>query len=115
MQIGYLEIVTPDVAGVCATYATAYGVAFSDPVPALGNARTAALPGGGRIGVRAPMRDTEAPVVRPYFLVENVAASIEAVRAEGAEIAVPPMQLPGQGTCAIYIRGGVDHGIWQHE
>ncbi len=114
MQIGYLEIVTPEVATVCATYAKAYGVAFGEPVPALGNARTAVLPEGGRLGIRAPLRDNEAPVVRPYFLVENVAAAVEAARLEGAEIAVPPMQLPGQGTCAIYIQGGVEHGIWQH-
>ena len=115
MKIGYLEIVTPEVAGVCATYAAAYGVEFSDPVPALGQARTAALPGGGRLGIRAPMRDTEAPVVRPYFLVEDVAAAVEAARAAGAEIAVPPMPLPGQGVCAIYLQGGVEHGLWQHE
>ncbi len=115
MHIGYLEIVTPEVAAVCATYAKAYGVEFSEPVPALGNARTARLPGGARLGIRAPMRDTEAPVVRPYFLVDDVAAAIEAARAEGAEIAVPPMALPGQGICAIYLQGGVDHGIWQHE
>jgi len=115
MQIGYLEIVTTDVATICAMYARAYGAVFSEPVPALGNARTTALPGGARLGVRAPLRDTEAPVVRPYFLVENVAAAVEAVLAEGAEIAVPPMRLPEQGTFAIYIQGGVEHGIWQHE
>ena len=115
MQIGYLEIVTPEVAAVCATYAKAYGVTFSEPEPALGNARTATLPGGGKLGIRAPMRDDEAPVVRPYFLVDDVAAAVAAAQAEGAEIAVPPMPLPGQGTCAIYLQGGIDHGIWQHE
>ena len=115
MQIGYLEIVTPEVAAVCATYTQAYGVAFSEPVSALGNARTTSLPGRSRLGIRAPMRDTEAPVVRPYFLVEDVVGSVEAARAESAEIAVPPMHIPGQGTFAIYIQGGVEHGIWQHE
>ncbi|MFN3201383.1 MAG: hydroxylase [Bradymonadia bacterium] len=115
MQIGYLEIVTPEVEAVCATYAKTYGVTFSAPVPALGNARTATLPDGAKLGIRAPMRETEAPIVRPYFLVEDVAAAVEAAQAAGAEIAVPPMLLPGQGTFAIYIQGGVDHGIWHHE
>ncbi len=115
MQIGYLEIVTSEVEAVCGTYERAYGVDFGEPVAALGNARTAVLPEGGMLGIRAPLRATEAPVVRPYFLVEDVAAAVEVARTEGAEIAVPAMQLPGQGTCAIYIQGGIEHGIWQNE
>lgn len=35
-------------------------------------------------------------------------------RAEsGAVIAVPPMTIPGHGTCAIYFQGGVQAGLWQ--
>ena len=114
MQIQYLEIVTPDVDSVCATYAEQHGVTFGEPVAALGNARTAPLPGGGRVGVRAPMRETEAPVVRPYMLVDDIAAAVAAAEAAGAQIALPPMELPGEGTCAIYIQGGVEHGLWQN-
>lgn len=113
MQIQYLEIVTPDVETVCASYAKLYGVKFSGPVAELGNARTAALPNGGRIGVRAPMRETEEPVVRPYLLVDDIAASVKAAEESGAQIALPPTELPGQGTCAIYIQGGIQHGLWQ--
>ncbi len=51
MEIPYLELVTPDVDAVCATYAAALGVAFGDPVPELGNARTAELPGQGTIAI----------------------------------------------------------------
>ena len=36
---------------------------WGEPVPMLGNARTAALASGGRIGVRGPLREGEAPVV----------------------------------------------------
>ena len=115
MQIGYLEIVTNDVVGVCATYAATYGCVFGEPEPFLGGARTTALAGGGKLGVRPPMRADEAPVVRPYFLVEDAAAAVEAAGKSGAEIAVPPMPLPGQGTCAIFLGGGNDHGIWQNE
>ena len=74
MQIQYLEIVTPDVDAVCASYEKLHGVSFSAPEPGLGNARTAALAGGGLIGVRAPMHEAEEPVVRPYLLVENLDA-----------------------------------------
>ena len=113
MQIYYLEIVTRDVDAVCAAYESGNGVRFGAPDAGLGNARTAEMPGGGLVGVRAPLRETEAPVVRPYWLVDDIeAAAASAVRA-GGEIAVPPMEIPGHGTFAIYLQGGIDHGLWQ--
>lgn len=113
MKTQYLEIVTKDVDGVCDSYAAAHNVKFSEPVAGLGGARTAELTTGGLVGVRAPMRETEDPVVRPYWLVENIQAAVEAIADAGGEIAVPPMEIPGYGTFAIYILGGNDHGLWQ--
>lgn len=113
MQIHYLEIVTPEVDAVCGTYEQLHGVSFSAPDAGLGNARTAPLPGGGLVGVRAPMHESEEPVVRPYLLVDDVDAAAEAAEAAGAEIAHPPMEIPGHGKFAIYIQGGVHHGLWQ--
>jgi len=113
MQIQYLEIVTPDVDAVCATYAQVHGVTFSDPDAGLGNARTAALPDGGLLGVRAPMHESEEPVVRPYLLVDDINAAVKAAEAAGGEIAHPPMEIPGHGTFAIFIQGGIHHGVWQ--
>lgn len=113
MQIFYLEIVTHEVDAVCAAYAETYRVKFGEPDAALGNARTAALPGGGMVGVRAPLRDTEAPVVRPYWLVDDIKAAVAAAAKAGGKLALPPMEIPGHGTCAIYIQGGIDHGLWQ--
>jgi len=113
MQVHYLEIVTPDVDAVCETHARLHNVTFSEPDPGLGNARTAALPDGGRIGVRAPMHESETPIVRPYLLVEDVHAAAKAAEDCGAEIAHPPMEIPGQGHFAIFIQGGVHHGLWQ--
>jgi len=113
MKVQYLEIVTPDVDAVCTTYARLYGVSFSKPEAGLGNARTASLPGGGLLGVRAPMHETEAPVVRPYILVDDINAAVEAAQAAGGEIAHPPMEIPGRGMFAIFVQGGVHHGLWQ--
>ena len=113
MQVHYLEIVTKEVDGVCAAYAAATGVQFGEPDAGLGNARTATLPGGGLVGVRAPMRQTEEPVVRPYWLVDDIEAAIAAAVGAGGKVAHPPMEIPGHGTFAIYIHGGVDHGLWQ--
>jgi predicted enzyme related to lactoylglutathione lyase len=112
-RVHYLEIVTKDVDAVCAAYTAAHKVQFGKPVAGLGNARTATLADGGIVGVRSPLRDTEAPVVRPYWLVDDIKAAVDAVVQAGGQIAVPPMQIPGRGTFAIYVLGGNDHGLWQ--
>ena len=114
MQVHYLEIVTQEVDATCATYSQLHGIKFGERDPGLGNARTAKLSDGGRIGVRAPMRATEKPVVRPYVLVNDIDAAVKAAKEAGAEIAIPPMKIPGQGTFAIYLLGGIDHGLWQN-
>ena len=113
MQCHYLEIVTPDVDGVCAAYTAADGVQFSEPEAGLGNARTAELPDGGLLGVRAPMHAAEEPVVRPYWLVDDIDASVAAAVGAGGDLALEPMDIPGRGKCAIYILGGTHHGLWQ--
>ena len=113
MHTHYLEIVTPDVDDVCATYARLHGVDFGAPEPGLGNARTASLANGGKIGVRAPMHEQEQPVVRPYLLVDDIDAAAKAAEQAGGEIAHPPMELPGHGRFAIFIMGGIHHGLWQ--
>jgi uncharacterized protein len=113
MQIQYLEFVTPDVDATCTALTRLHGAAFGDPVPALGNARTADLPGGGRLGVRAPMAEHETPIVRPYVLVDDIDAAVAAAAEAGGEVALPPTELPGEGRCAIYLHGGLQHGLWQ--
>ncbi|MEM8599232.1 MAG: hydroxylase [Bacteroidota bacterium] len=115
MTVHYLEIVTPEVEAVCAHYAAVHGVTFGDPVASLGGARTGSLAAGGLVGVRAPMHDAESPVVRPYVLVDDIEAAVAAAADGGGQIALPPMPLPGHGTCAIVILGGIDCGLWQVE
>ena len=113
MKLHYLEIVATDVDAVCAAYETALGTKFAPADPLLGGARTAPLPDGGSIGVRAPLRDTEESVVRPYWLVDDIEAALEAACDRGASVAHRPLEIPGKGTFAIYIQGNVDHGLWQ--
>lgn len=114
MQVQYLEIVTPEVDAVCNAYARLHDVQFSEPVPALGNARTADLAGGGRLAVRAPMHESEHPLVRPYLLVDDIEAAVQAAVESGAEVAHPPMEIPGEGHFAVLIQGGIQHGLWQN-
>ncbi|MEM9744417.1 MAG: hydroxylase [Pseudomonadota bacterium] len=114
MQVQYLEIVTPAVDALCAQYAAAHSVTFSSPDAALGGARTARLGDGALLGIRAPLREDEAPVVRPYMLVDDLEAAVAAAQEAGATLALPPMELAGHGRCAIVIQGGIDCGFWQH-
>lgn len=113
MNVYYLEIVTSDVDAVCAAYAAAHGITFGAPDALLGDARTAPLSDGGSIGVRAPLGDAEEPIVRPYWLVDDIDAALAAVVKHGAFVAHAPLEIPGKGTFAIYIQGGVNHGLWQ--
>jgi uncharacterized protein len=86
---------------------------ISEPDARLGGARIAPVDGGGLVVIRAPLRDGEDSVVRPYWLATNINAALAAVVQAGGEIALPPMEIPGYGTCAIYLQGGNDHGLWQ--
>lgn len=113
MKVHYLEIVSHDVEAVCKAYAITNAVSFSEPDAMLGGARTCTLADGSIVGVRAPMRETEEPVVRPYWLVDDIDKAVADLESAGAMIAMQPMEIPGKGKFAIYILGGNDHGLWQ--
>lgn len=113
MQIHYLEIVTTDVDAVCTLYSQVHGVTFGEADQSLGGARTARLAGGALMGIRAPLNDGERPVVRPYILVEDIEAAVSAAEESGARISLPPMEIPGHGTCAILFHGEIETGLWQ--
>jgi predicted enzyme related to lactoylglutathione lyase len=113
MDVYYLEVVTTDVDATCALYSQMYAMAFGDADPSLGGARTARLGNGTLLGVRAPMNQDERPVTRPYILVEDIEAAVAAAAGAGAEITVPPMSIPGHGTCAIIYQSGIESGLWQ--
>lgn len=111
--VHYLEIVTSDVEATCKHYGSAYGWRFEPMGPELGNSFVAKLPDGSLCGVRGPMSDQEKPLVRTYLRVTDVEAAVERAAALGAEIALPSMEIPGHGTIAIYLHGGVEQGLWQ--
>jgi len=113
MLVQYLEVVAADVDATCAALENLHGVRFGEPEAALGNARTATLEGGGRVGVRAPMREDEAPVVRPYVLVDDIEAAVKAAEAAGGQVAMPATEIPGHGKFAIYFQGGIQYGLWE--
>lgn len=113
VHVRYLEIVSADPTATCEALEAAHGVEFGEPVAELGNARTLQLAGGDRIGVRGKLRPDEAPVVRPYLLVADIESAVKKAEAAGAKVAVPPLEIPGQGTFAIYVLAGVEHGLWK--
>jgi len=111
--IHYLEIVTPDSEAARDFYSQAYGLKFSDATPELGNAYFATLPGGSLIGIRAPLRTTEEPIVRTYLRVSDIHAATRRAEELGATIALGPTEIAGRGQIAIYLLGGIEQGIWQ--
>ena len=113
MLVQYLEVVTADVDATCSVLEKLHEVRFGEPDARLGNARTATLKGGGRIGVRAPLREDEDPVVRPYVLVNDIEAAVKAAEEAGGEIAMYPTEIPGRGKFAIYFLGGIQYGLWE--
>ena len=113
MNLHYPEIVTAKADATCDVLTQSQGVTFSEPITEFANARTATLTGGGRIGVRAPIGE-EQPVVRPYVLVDDIQAAVKAAEAAGAEVLLPPTEIPSGGTFAIYSLGKIEHGLWQN-
>lgn len=113
MQVHYLEVVTADVGGACEKYSAATGVAFGKADPGLGGARTAPMADGGIMGIRAPMHDGEKAVTRAYLQVDDIAAAVDAVENAGGMIAVPPMDIPNHGKCAIFMMDGIEAGLWE--
>lgn len=41
-------------------------------------------------------------------------AAFKAAEASGAELALPPMEIPGHGTVAIFIHDGIESALWQN-
>jgi len=113
MLVHYLEVVTSDLDATCSALEKLHGIRFGEPEAAFGNARTATLGNGGRIGVRAPMAEHEEPVVRPYVLVDDIDAAVKAAEAAGGEIAMTATVIPGRGKFAIYFQGGIQYGLWE--
>ncbi|WP_444924885.1 VOC family protein [Microbulbifer sp. DLAB2-AF] len=86
MKIHHLEIVTLNVDKVCAAYEAAYNVRFDDADELLGGARTCSLKDGSIVGVRRPLRESEEPVVRPYWLVEDIEKAISLLKLKGQRL-----------------------------
>ena len=111
--IHYLEIVAQDAEAARDFYSAAYGWQFAESAPELGGAFVASLPNGSLCGIRASMHEQESPTVRTYIRVADVESAVAKAAELGATIALGPTELPGRGTIAIYIHGGVEQGIWQ--
>lgn len=45
--------------------------------------------------------------------MDDIEQAIVSVKAQGAEIAVPPLEIPSKGVFAIFILGAIEQGFWQ--
>ncbi|RMG95916.1 MAG: hypothetical protein D6705_12555 [Deltaproteobacteria bacterium] len=113
MKVHYIEFVSPDVDMQCRVLAGALGLTFGAPVADLGNARIASADDGTLVGVRAPLAEHEAPIVRTYFAVDDIESAIAKAQRAGATIAYGPTRQGETGTWAIVLAGEVQVGLWQ--
>jgi len=113
MQIHYLEIVCPNPKETSQTLSAIHNVTFEEPNELFGNAYMAKMPNGSRIGIRASMHESEVPVTRPYFLCPDIKSAIKTLEASGALIMHPPLEMPGEGTFAIYMENDIQYGLWE--
>ncbi len=113
MAVRYLEIVSSDAEDLTELYQRLHGLSFGPPDPDLGQARVAIQADGALVGIRAPLAAHEQPIMRTYLAVEDIQAAVNRAEESGATTAYPPTQQGKQGTFAIVIQGGVEHGLWQ--
>jgi predicted enzyme related to lactoylglutathione lyase len=113
MAVHYLEIVSEDVDALTELYQRMHGLSFDPPDPDLGHARVALQADGSLVGIRKPLAEHEQPILRTYIAVEDIEQAIREAEESGAMIAYPPTRQGHQGTFAIVIKGGVEHGLWQ--
>lgn len=113
MAVHYLEIVSNDVDTLTGLYERVHGLSLSAPGPDLGRARVARQAGGSLVGIRKPLAVHEQPVMRTYLAAEDIQQAIRDAEKSDATIAYPPTRQGTQGTFAIVIQGGVEHGLWQ--
>jgi predicted enzyme related to lactoylglutathione lyase len=113
MAVHYLEIVSHDVDALAGLYERMHGLSFGPPDPNLGQARFATQADGALVGLRKPLAEHERPIMRTYLAVQDVRQAVKKAEESGATIAYPPTRQGNQGTFAIVIQGGVEHGLWQ--
>ena len=112
-SVHYVEIVCDDVDARCASLEQVHGLSFGPEVADLGQARVAEAEDGSLIGVRAPLAEHEAPIVRTYLTVDDIALAVERAEKAGATLAYPPTKQGDTGTWAIYVAGELQFGLWQ--
>ena len=113
MAVHYVEIVSNDADALAELYQRMHGLSFGPPDPDLGLARVATQSEGTLVGIRKPLAAHEQPIMRTYLAVQDIRQALTEAEEAGATIAYPATSQGSQGTFAIVIQGGVEHGLWQ--
>lgn len=112
-DVCFVEHVTSDVEATRRLLERTHAWTFEAPREELGGARVTTLASGARVSVRAPLHAEERLVTRAYVRVADAARAAKSAEEAGALVALPPTEIPGQGTIAIFIQAGLEHGAWQ--
>lgn len=112
-DVCYIEHVTPEIDATRALFERVHGWRFEAPRPELGAARVATLASGARLAIRAPMGADEKQVTRTYVRVPDLDAAAKGAAQQGGMLALPSMDIEGQGRIAIYVLGELEFGLWE--
>ena len=110
----WADLSTSDVEGAREFYGALFGWEWEIAGPEYGNYSTGSLRGKKVAAVASRMDDSQPVVWTTYLAVDDADKWAAAVPEAGGTVAVPPMEIPGQGRMAIGVDPtGAAFGIWE--
>ncbi|MFJ3942866.1 VOC family protein [Streptomyces griseoaurantiacus] len=110
----WLDLGAPDIDGAAAFYAALFGWQFGPAGPGAGGYGFFRLTEKTVAGGMPITPEQGPPSWNVYFQVPDAGATAQAVEQAGGRVLVPPMDVMGEGTMAVFAdRAGAAFGVWQ--
>lgn len=112
----WFDLMTPDLEGAQKFYGALFGWTFDVGAPEMGYYTMCKLGGANAAGMGKRPPDAPYPTAwSVYFKSDDVNASAEAVRANGGQVMMPPMQVADKGHMLVCMDPtGATFGFWQY-
>ncbi len=111
----WFDLMTPDLEGARKFYGDLFGWTYLVGPAEMGYYTMCKVGDANAAGMGLRPKDAPYPTVWSiYFKSTDINASVEAVKANGGQVTVPPMEVPGAGHMAVCIDPtGAAFGFWQ--
>lgn len=111
----WFDLMTPDLEGARKFYGELFGWTFLVGPAEMGYYTMCQLGGANAAGMGLKPKDAPYPTVwSVYFKSTDINASVEAVKANGGQVMVGPMDVAGEGHMAVCLDPtGATFGFWQ--